>query len=134
MRCFVTFYLAVLSRKSLLWALLAMAPLYALGCGEEQTCTLELRYAVTVSVMDRGGQALSSEQADVFYSLDGADPVACEGLGDGWQCGTKEGAYTITAMDIEGDTATTNVEVGETSDGCHPRTQSVTLQLGPAGS
>jgi hypothetical protein len=115
--------------SALLWLCLVSLALCAQSCGEV-ACTAELRYAVTVHLTDADGQPVAEDGADVFYSRDGADPVACESLGESqWVCGSAAGSYTISAMSPQGQQAESTLKVGETSDGCHPRSQRVDLQL-----
>lgn len=114
-------------------ALLSFSALSALGCGEGgdggTACTEEARSSVTVNVKDGAGAAVTD--ATVTYTVDGGASKTCESiLMDGtYVCGyEEEGAFVVTATK-GAMTATQNITIGKTPDGCHVEGQTITLTL-----
>lgn len=110
--------------------MMCVIPMLVMGCDsvvEDISCTLDLRYSVTVSVEDDAGDPVTD--ATVTYSVDGETPVACEQAMDGlYPCGPEiEGDITVsaTADGLGTDEQTVTVSADE----CHVITESVTLIL-----
>lgn len=111
--------------------ILSLAVLVNLGaCFETVECTELAAVSVIVTVVDDQGTPMP--EAQVFFSVDGAAEVACEGHDDAvFMCGYEElGEITVTASAVGGyteDSETVFVELDE--DGCHVVGQSVELVL-----
>ncbi len=108
--------------------MMCVIPVLALGCdGGDLSCTADIRYSVSVTVEDEAGGAVIG--AAVEYSVDGGEPVTCEGGAAGtYACGAEvEGDITVnaTADGFGGDEATVTVEADE----CHVIGEVVTLIL-----
>ena len=96
------------------------------GCPSEVACDLMAVSSVTVTLAAEGGGDLSA--ATVTYTVDGAEPVACDALDGVWVCGYEvAGVLTIRAEaegydPVEQDVT---VEAGE----CHVVSEQVSLTL-----
>lgn len=106
-----------------------------LGCGDGNegnngtACTEEARSSVMAKVVDGAGAAVTD--AMVTYTVDGGASKTCDSVAmDGnYVCGYEEaGAFVVTATK-GAMTATQNVTIVKTADGCHVEGQSITLTL-----
>jgi hypothetical protein len=101
---------------------------FAWGCSDDSgmvTCTDELRSSVRLTVLDPEGQPVTD--ADVSYSVDGAEAKPCAAADVSYTCGLEEeGRFVITA-ERGGESGVARVNVR--ADVCHVDPEDVTLPL-----
>lgn len=96
------------------------------GCPSEVACDLMAVSSVTVTLAGEDGGDLSA--ATVTYTVDGADPVACDAFDGTWTCGYEVAGVLTIRAEAEGYDAVeqdVTVEAGE----CHVVTEQVSLTL-----
>ncbi len=108
-------------------------PLLALfGCpGKEEVMCTEIAIAsVIVNVSTEGGETVAPT---VTYTVDGAEPVACESFSAGqYTCGYEvDGDITVLVTADGYQDVEETVTVGLTEDGCHVSTETVDAVLVP---
>lgn len=105
--------------------------------GEPVVCTDIAVGSVNVTVHDASDAAVPD--VALTYSVDAADPVACEDVGTTpgvtFVCGYEvEGEIAVTATAPGFDDATDTVTVVKTDDGCHVVPQTMTLTMTPTAT
>ena len=106
---------------------LPLALLLTTACDEPfVACTDDLRYGISLTVIDEAGEAVPG--TEVTYTVDGGDAEICDGADGEHACGPEvAGTYELT-IEAEGfETQTLAQDVGQ--DECHviPEVIEVTL-------
>jgi hypothetical protein len=115
--------------------LICLAGALAVGCGSfgQHECTSELRFSVSVRVLDESGTAVTG--AHVTFSVAGGAVQDCEALSDFYACGGEQvGHIAVVANKMGYDQAQGSVTVGLTDDGCHVAGKQLVLQLVPSAT
>ena len=85
----------------------------------ELECDLMAAWSVSASLVDAEGSAFATDGAYLYYSVDGAEELAGEVVGDAWVAGMEQtGEFTIRAgVDFyAGDDDCSGYWIGETTE------------------
>lgn len=109
--------------------LLPLVGVMSPGCDQGQSCTLESRPSVSLSVVD--AETGEDVDATVTFELDGDGPRMPE---EGWPgtyvlASEQEGTFSVTISADGYETVMEEYEVG--ADGCHVDTVEDTIELVP---